>query len=139
METIVIYYSKYGKTRKLVESLSGIDSYSVSCSQPIDLSLYQFFIFLCPTYGDEELPLEMEDFIRNLNLDNKKYCICELGNYFGLDELEWGAKKIIESELTSRNWKEFYKNLSLDSLPKIDKPKFESWKKGLYHKINSHV
>jgi flavodoxin len=133
-QDIIIYDSKKGHSKTIAESV-GIPCVNVNCYP--DLKLYRKVIFVCPTYGDEELPEEMEKFIVNLKVTNKKFTICELGNYYGYDDPEFGAAKIIRYHLFKLQWQEFMKQLSLDSLPKINWSIFNQWKTELLHKCQS--
>ena len=123
----VIFASKHGHSKKVAETF--INCYNVNELPDLDADL---FIFICPTYGDEELPLEMEDFLEGLVLKNKEFTVCELGNYYGYDDFEFGASKIIKDYLKNLGWKEFFPSLSLDSLPSIDWEVFYKWKEDLY-------
>lgn len=131
MRKLIIYTSKHNHTKKVASFFS--DLFDVCHVKDVkDIDYYDLVFFICPTYGDEELPFDMEDFLINLKSKNKLYIVCELGNYFGLDELEWGAAKIIKNVLNDLNWKEYYKSLSLDSYPKINEEQLIKWKSGLY-------
>lgn len=130
MEAQVIYDSNHGKSKIIAHKFDYEVSHVNNAKLWADL-----IIFICPTYGDEELPADMEKFLINLKLTNKLYVICELGNYYGYEEFEFGAKKIIENCLKTLLWKEFFPSLSLDSLPIIDWNTFYTWKGKLEHVI----
>lgn len=134
MKTAIIYYSKSGRTKKVANKFN-LDKFRIPKEIPNED--YDLYIFLCPTYGDEELPLPMEDFLINLKLKNKKYCVCELGNYYGYDDYEFGAYKLIKFMLNKLNWQEFYNPLSLDSMPNINWKSFDCWITNLNIKINN--
>lgn len=87
--------------------------------------------FFSPTYGDEELPPLMDKFIYELQVKSLSYVLCELGNYFGQDEFEFGAAKIIKAKLDSLGWLQIGRTLSLDSFPKIDWEAFYAWEKDI--------
>lgn len=125
----VLYWSK-GKKSSLVAKQFGIPVLSVA--ENPDLEKYENIIIVCPTYGDEELPFEMEDFLLNISATKKTFVVCELGNFFG-HEKEFGAAKIIRFELEKRKWK-CIDTLSLDSVPEIDWRSLEKWKKKLLEK-----
>lgn len=129
-QDIVVYDSKKGHSKTIAENI-GISYIHVSDCP--DLKSYRHIIFVCPTYGDEELPEEMENFIVSLETTDKKFTICELGNYYGYDFPEFGAAKIIRYHLFKLQWQEFMKQLSLDSLPKINWPIFNQWKRELLY------
>lgn len=96
---------------------------------------YEFVIVVCPTYGDDELPQAMEDYLQRLTVTGKKYTICELGNYYGYDSFHFGAAKIINKVLEGKGWVKSFPGLSLDSLPQIDWPVFDAWKGKLYEQL----
>lgn len=75
--------------------------------------------------GDEELPQPMEDYLFNLKQFNKKYLVCELGNYFGFENY-CGSKKVACQILDSLGWIKI-SEVSLDSLPKLDLISLEIW------------
>lgn len=126
MKGIVLYDSKSGTTKRVIKRFTiPFDVYHVS--ENFDLLQYDWAVFFCPTYGDEELPDQMEDFIWNLSVKDKKFTICELGNYYGYDDLQFGARYLLESSLKSLGWVEHGESLSLDSFPKINWPAFEAW------------
>lgn len=132
MNIQLIYDSPHGKT-KFVSS-----KFNCECVSAKNAVIWaDIVLFLCPTYGDEELPHEMEDFLLSLKIRNKSYVVCELGNYYGYDDFTFGAKKIIEEHLNSLGWDKFYNGISLDSLPKIDWDCFFKWKKGLDHALQN--
>jgi flavodoxin len=120
----VLYFSKGGSSLKVAESF-GLPLVNVNDAP--DLNKYNALIVVCPTYGDEELPPEMEDFLIKLKITNKKYAVCELGNRFGHEGEEgFGAAIIIEYFLNKLNWKKIDR-LSLDSVPDIDWSDLKKW------------
>jgi len=129
----VLYDSVSNNTKKL---LPYFDYPCEKVSSKTKL-LSDLVVFICPTYGDEELPHSMEDFLINLKVKNKNYVVCELGNYYGFDDFSFGAKKIIEQKLLNLGWKKFYNSLSLDSVPKINWNSFFSWKTNLDYAIQN--
>lgn len=92
------------------------------------LDKYETFLFFAPTYGNEELQLDMERFIIafKLDLSNKRYAICELGNYYGY-ETDFGAMRILRYHLDRLCGTELISPLSLDTLPKKDWQAFTRW------------
>lgn len=133
MNIVTIFDSVHGKSKQIALLLPN----PIHVSQIKNIRNYNYFIFVCPTYGDEELPTQMEKFLINLKITNKKYTICELGNYFG-DSYDFGVKIIIEKFLHRLNWKKFYKCLSLDSMPKIQWEEYNKWEKKL-HELFSKI
>jgi flavodoxin len=124
MFNAVFYYSKGGNSLKVAEFFS-LPLLNV-INNP-NLENYNNYIIVCPTYGDEELPFEMEDFLINLKFKNKKYAICELGNRFGHEGEEgFGAASIIERVLEKLHWEKIDR-ISLDSVPDIDWEILRKW------------
>ena len=70
----------------------------------------------------------MDEFIYRIQTKSLRYILCELGNYFGQDDFEFGAARIIKMKLDSLGWSQIGKTLSLDSFPKIDWNAFYDWK-----------
>jgi flavodoxin len=87
------------------------------------------YIFLSPTVGDEELQDDFEAFFLRFHddLPRRPFAVCELGNYYGYDDFEFGPASIIRQFLKHHTMKEFVPSLSLDSLPKIPWALFEMW------------
>ncbi len=94
-----------------------------------DLALPDFksAIICVSNAGNEELPLDFEDFLINFNIKNKKYCIVELGNYFGYEWEEFGCAKIVRRLLNNLEWEEVFPVLILDSFPEIDWSCVKNW------------
>ena len=128
----IVYDSVHGKTKQV--ALKFPDASSIT---QIDKLWADVILFLCPTYGDEELPHNMETFLISLT-DTKMYVICELGNYYGYEDFGFGAKKIIETVLNQKGWTKFHKGLSLDSFPTIDWNTFNKWRKSLEHALQNN-
>lgn len=131
---VVLYASSHGSTRAVVKRLATMVRFSVDCFDVKDLkdwsSLdhYQAFLFVSPTYGNEELQPDMEKFIVNFKLDmsRKQYAICELGNYYGFDS-DFGAMRIIRYHVEKLCGTELISPLSMDSLPKKDWKALATW------------
>ena len=132
MNTLVLYDTVRGKSRKVARRL-GFNMASITDNECLDR--YGLVIFVCPTYGDEELPGPMEDFLVSLDIRSKSYAICELGNYYGYEDKTFGAMKIIKHHLELLDWCEVVEPLSLDSMPHIDWTEVDVWKE----KINAIV
>lgn len=128
-----IYASKHGHSKSVAKKFK--DCHDVKDNPPLNSNI---ILFICPTYGDEELPLEMEEFICSIKEKRKLFVICELGNYYGYDSFNFGAKKILKSYLEELGWIEFFPSLSLDSMPQIDWETFERWKKELENALQNH-
>ena len=127
MSPVIIYNSRHGHTKHVVDYL-GFLAHDVKNGQ---IPLGDFVIVLCPTYGDEELPLAMEEYLLGLSITGKRYALCELGNYYGYEDCQFGAAKIIRYCLSRLEWVEPFRPLSLDSLPVIDWDSLKEWKDGL--------
>ncbi len=131
---VVLYASKSGSTRRVVKRLAQQVSFSFDCfdvrtvTDPSVLAQYGVFLFFSPTYGNEELPHDMERFLLQFRIDmaNKRYAICELGNYYGYDR-DFGAMKIIRYHLERLHGRELIGPLSMDSLPRKDWNALGTW------------
>jgi|688.fasta_scaffold42161_6 hypothetical protein len=120
---ITLYDSIHGHSKSVALKFD-LNAIHVSHSPP----LQGIVAFFCPTYGDEELPPEMDGFIYRIQTESLQYVLCELGNYFGQDDFEFGAARIIKTKLDSLGWSQIGRTLSLDSFPKIDWSAFYDWK-----------
>jgi flavodoxin len=87
---------------------------------------YDEFFFVVSNRGDEELPECFENFLNNLITLNKKYYICEIGNYFGFEYEFFGSRKIVDFILKRLGWEEV-SSLSVDSMPAIDEERLIDW------------
>lgn len=131
---VILYASSHGSTRRVVKRLAKMATFAFDCfdvRQLRDLRVldsYKTFLFLAPTYGNEELQLDMERFIVRFKVDmsNKRYAICELGNYYGFDS-DFGAMRIIRYHLEKLHGQELISPLSMDSLPQKDWMSFAIW------------
>lgn len=127
-----IYASKHGHSKKVANMF--VDCHDATSNPTLDSEI---ILFVCPTYGDEELHPAMEKFLISITEKTKKYVICELGNYYGYEDFSFGARKIIESHLKKLGWTEFFPSLSLDSMPSIDWQTFNDWKAGLDNAVQN--
>ena len=130
MKIALIYATKHNHTKKVIDNIKVsfmFDVFNVKNLVESSIIDYDIYLWFCPTYGDAELPLDMEDFINTLTLKHKKFIICELGNYYGYDDYQFGSLKIIQNNLTALGWCEAMGGLSLDSLPKIDWSSYYLW------------
>lgn len=147
MKSVIIYNSHRGTTKIVVKKFQKLSNFSSDVinlnffSDYKELEKYQLFIFFTPTYGDRELHQLMEDFIEglNINLKDKYFIICELGNYVGYEDLTFGPMKIIRDELNTLEAIEFAEGLSLDSTPGINWNHFSNWINYLNIKYEEHV
>jgi len=105
------------------------------------LADFDLFLFFTPTYGDEELQEDMENFIEGFDLDlrGKQFVICELGNYYGYDTYSFGAMAILRQRLIKLNGREIFSPLSLDSYPKLHREHLFDWVEQLNARLEQHV
>jgi len=106
------------------------DVVEVNSLQDIDLlRQYDLLLFLASTWGDGELQIDMEHFFvqNHIDLSGKYYAICELGNYYGYDDYEFGALRIMQCQLQQWGGHEFVEPFSMDSLPRKDWDGFARW------------
>lgn len=121
MSPIVVYGTKRGHAQRVASSFL-YPSFNLA-KKP---ELTDVIIWVCPTYGDEEMLPKMEDYILSLTVRDKKYAICELGTYYGYENKEFGSAPILRHCLTKLGWREFAPSLSLDTLP-IDWDNLHLW------------
>lgn len=134
MKVVIIYATVHGRTLKVVEKSIElldftIDKYNISQLTESLLDKYDLIIIFCPTYGDQELPTEMEFFLNRFsaNLEKKKFLICELGNYYGYDDFSFGALHLIRKKFLALGCKELSPHLSLDSYPRVAWQQLKNW------------
>jgi flavodoxin len=146
MKTALLYGSSNGRTRKAVnESLACLavkpDVFDVKDDQAEHVSNYDLLMFFSPTYGDEELQHDMEEFIRRFSLDltGKQFAICELGNFYGYEDFSFGAMPILRRRLLELGGKELCSPLSLDSMPRVNWEHLKRWIEYVNGHINDNV
>lgn len=123
----IIYNSLKNKNSKKVAKkiFNKIENCAVlTANNKKNLHIFDFIFFIIPNIGDEELPEPFESYLLSINIKSKKYFICELGNYFGLDYN--GCKKIATSILDKLKWR-LMSDLSLDSAPEVDDKELKKW------------
>ncbi|BBL71580.1 flavodoxin domain-containing protein [Methylogaea oryzae] len=131
----VLYGSSRGNTRKVVARLPEQLHFAVDVldvaerPEPAALAPYSVLLFFASTWGDGELQKDMEAFLagRALSLQGKRYAICELGNYYGYDDYEFGAMRIIRHHLEAAGGQELIEPFSMDSLPRKDWDGLARW------------
>ncbi|MFN7139994.1 MAG: flavodoxin domain-containing protein [Limisphaerales bacterium] len=147
MKIALLYGSTHGKTSKVVKEVlehlktTPVDAFNVrDVESARQMEDYELFLFFCPTYGDEELQVDMEQFILRspLDLTGKYFAICELGSYYGYEDFSFGAMKILRHQLLDWNGTELCEPLSLDSFPKVNWEHLLNWVDYLNGKINEH-
>lgn len=147
MKAALLYGSTHGKTRKVVAEVLprlGIrpDVFDVK-DRPgaAELAASEVLLFFCPTYGDEELQADMEEFLAGFSLDlsGRHFAICELGNYSGYDNFSLGAMRIIRAHLLRMNGIELCEPLSLDSFPRLHWGHLFDWVERLNTRLNERL
>lgn len=143
MKGLVLYGSSTGNTHLVASRLSGQLQFLVDvidiCAVLDDALLMQYdlLIFLASTWGDGELQNDMEEFFvrHQIDLQGKPYAICELGNYYGYDDFEFGALRIMQHHLKLWGGREFVEPFSMDSLPRKDWDGLTRWSNLLSHSV----
>lgn len=146
MKIVAIYGSTHGRTRKVVEKVAERLNVELSVFDVKDapelgtISESDLLLFFAPTYGDEELQDDMEEFLRafEMNLGGKLFAIAELGNYYGYDNFSFGAMAILRKRLLELRGIELCQPLSLDSLPRVNWGQLDRWVDHLTSKIETH-
>jgi flavodoxin len=147
MRAAVLYASNFGRTKKVVaEVIAHLvirpDVFDVK-DRPDRHALgkYDLLAFFSPTYGDEELPEEMENFLDGFDLDltGKSFVVCELGNYYGYDDFSFGPMALIRRRLLALHGTELCEPLSLDSFPNTAWEHLLRWVEHLNRKLERHV
>lgn len=145
MKATLLYATTYGKTRRVVTEVTrqlefAVDVYNVKEIELPLSSSYELLVLFCPTYGDEELQDDMEQFLVRFqpNLSGKKFCVCELGNYYGYDDFQFGAMRIIRSHLLALRATEIFEPLSLDSYPRVPWNHLSDWVKRLNQAVKEN-
>ena len=139
MDVLIIYGSETGNSKIVAEKISkaldqpnkvkNVIEYTPEMLKENQFDLIMNFILVCPTWGDAELQLDFENFLFNFTADltNKNYAICELGNYYGYDDFEFGASRIIDHFMEKLHGTKIIENLSLDSFPRKDYETLTRW------------
>lgn len=137
-KVVVLHNSKTGNNSIVAERVANFFKCNrlVAQDNP-SLNEYEFIIIILSNVGDEELPQPMEDFLCSLPLSIKKYFVCELGNYFGLEDY-CGCKRVSFQILDNLGWSKL-SDISLDSLPNIDFDKLDYWIEEIFHIIQNET
>jgi flavodoxin len=144
MKAALLFSSRHGRTRKVVDSAMrqlslSPDVFDVGAGSVHEkLRDYELLLFFAPTYGDEELEQDMEAFLAGLtqDLSGKRFVICELGNYYGYEDFSFGAMRILRRRLLELNGRELCAPLSLDSFPRLDWSQFDRWVASVNRSLN---
>jgi flavodoxin len=135
MKALVLYGSTWNNTRSVVNRLPQLLAFPidiVDVKTVKDASIfggYDLLIFFASTAGDQELQADMEQFLARqvIELDSKPYAICELGNYFGYDDFDFGAERILSYFLHAGNGCEVIPPFAMDSFPRKDWSGLARW------------
>ena len=135
MKALLVFGSTGGNTRTVAHRIQSflkfpIDVVDVASVKDVDVFLnYDFVLFFASTWGDGELQIDMEDFFVNFspNLLGRQYAICELGNYYGYDDFEFGALEIMKHYLLRTGGNELAPPFCMDSLPHKDWAGLQRW------------
>jgi flavodoxin len=135
MKVLIIYGSTRGNTRLVATRMPDkltfhADVQDVKALRDVDvLHQYDVLVFLASTWGDGELQVDMERFLvgHPVDLSGKRYAICELGNYYGYDDFEFGALRILQYQLQQWGGRELVEPFCMDSLPRKDWTGFARW------------
>ena len=123
---IILHNSKSGNNSKIAEHIAKhFQCDRVTAEDQPCLEQFDTIILVIPNWGDEELPQPMEDYLFNLCPSKKRYFICEIGNYFGLEDY-CGCKRVASQILNSLGWDKV-SDISLDSVPEIDWQALDEW------------
>jgi flavodoxin len=142
---LIIFGSSRGNTRTVVRRVPPMLNFPVEVVDVKDVGQtgipteYDLFLFFASTWGDGELQADMENFLigQSLNIPGKLYAICELGNYYGYDDFEFGAMRIIRHFLENGGGIEIIEPFSMDSLPRKDWDGLGRWCKLLNDKVKT--
>jgi flavodoxin len=123
---LVIHNHKKGNNQTVANIIAEHFNCSVeSADSTPSIKEFETIIFVVPNTGDEELPEQMEKYLIQMNEKNKKYIVCELGNYFGFENY-CGCKKVVFKILDALGWKRI-SDVSIDSLPFLDTNALQTW------------
>lgn len=143
IRALAIYGSSRGNTKLIVNRLPAhftfhVDIVEASSILDADIIIkYDLLLFFASTWGDGELQIDMENFLisNHLNLNGKPYAICELGNYYGYDDFEFGAMRIMRNQLEQWNGYELIEPFSMDTFPRKDWNSLTCWCELLNHNV----
>jgi len=134
-KAVLVYGSTRENTARLARSLPQLlavplDVFNAANIQSLEqIDGYDVYLFFASTWGDGELQIDMENFFvkHRLELTGKAYAICELGNYYGYDDFEFGALHIMQGLLARSGGRELIEPFCMDSLPRKDLENFQRW------------
>lgn len=145
MKTAIIFGSTNGRTRRVVREVVAqlgrpIEAFDAGEGlTPERVAPFDTWLFFAPTYGDEELQPDLERFVFGLSrrLEGTRFAVCELGNYYGYDDLSFGAARIIRDRLMGLGACEFVEPASIDSFPQMDWDTLRRWTALLENRLNA--
>lgn len=128
MKSLLVYGSTWGNTQKVVQRLPAWLSFPIdivnvkSLADDRPFANYDLLVFFTSTSGDQELQADMEAFFVSSKprLNGKPYAVCELGNYFGYDDFDFGAEHILSFLLREAGGQELIPPFSMDTFPNRD-------------------
>lgn len=143
MRALVVFGSTRGSTRSVVKKLPTLLRFpfdtidAAALADTRHLERYDLLLFFASTWGDGELQIDMEMFFVRcpLHLNGKPYAICELGNYYGYDDFEFGALRIMQHQLQHARGQEFVEPFSMDSFPQRDWQGLSNWCEAINAKV----
>lgn len=143
MKALVIYGSTWGNTKKVVQRLPEWLFFPIDIENVKDLAddrvfqTYDLLLFFASTAGDQELQFDTEEFLLRSEpkLRGKPYAVCELGNYFGYDDFEFGAERILSHFLQAGGGQEFIPPFAMDTFPNRDWAGLARWCNKLNEKV----
>lgn len=135
MKSALIYASTHGRTVQVVDRLLARLEVKPEVFRiqkgaiPTGLEKFDLLLFICPTYGLEELQEEMEEFILHWHPDlhARHFAVCELGNYYGYESFSFGALRILRDRLLGLGGTEWCQGLSLDAFPRVAWSQLDRW------------
>jgi len=123
---VILHNNKKGNNYLVAKTLAKhFNCETVAAEDNPCLLQFDNIIIVVSNTGDEEISQPMEDYLSALTVKNKKYSVCELGNYFGFESYA-GCKKVVSKILDALGWEKI-SDVSLDSLPTLDEDSLEKW------------
>jgi flavodoxin len=146
MKALVIYGSTWGNTKTVVHRLPELLSFSFdiinvkTLDEASVFQKYDLLMFFASTAGDQELQVDMERFLSRVTvrLNGKPYVICELGNYFGYADFEFGAERILHHVLQEWGGTEFMEPFAMDTFTRKDWNGLARWCSLLNKKVKEY-
>ena len=146
MQSLIVYNASGNSSSRLATRLRELVNFdsqvrdvgeclSSEVMQPFDLLL-----FLCPTYGDQELQADMETFslVNHTGMVGKQYAVVSMGTYDGYDWFEPMGGMFLHRYLQSIQCEPILKPDAILTFPFVDWPAFDRWvdKLNAWHHLN---